>query len=111
MVCATACQLRRYQISTLKPTSTRLQGCPPATHLLRCVALSATFALRDPLQASIEREERCVAGERRREREGIGNAQRGVSGSELRGERERSTSTTCASIAARNSSTLASVPC
>jgi hypothetical protein len=43
------------------------------------------LAVRDPLQASIECEELRVGGERGREREGVGKAQRGVSGSELRG--------------------------
>ena len=49
------------------------------------MGLAATFAVRDPVQASIEREELRVAGERRREREGIGKAQRGVAGSQLCG--------------------------
>ncbi len=50
-----------------------------------CECLIGTLAVRDPLQASIEREELSVGGERGREREGVGKAQRGVLGSELRG--------------------------
>jgi hypothetical protein len=74
--CSLALQLVTVRISILSAEPWQLR---------RRVGLSATFAVRDPLQASIERKELRVAGERRREREGVGQTQRGVPGSELRG--------------------------
>ncbi len=56
-----------------------------------CDCLIATLAVHDPLQGSIEREELSVGGERGRERESVGKAQRGVPGSELRGLASEST--------------------
>jgi hypothetical protein len=54
------------------------------------MGLIGTLAVRDPLKASIECEELSVGRECGREREGVGKAQRGVPGSELRGEARES---------------------
>lgn len=64
------------------PTVVSAEG----SRLRRCDGLFGTLAVGYPLQAAIEGEELRVGGERGREREGAGEAQRDVSSPELCGE-------------------------